>query len=189
MNRNTKRERKRTMKRNIAILIALVGLLALDFRASAEELKPTAAARTAKPAETATVNTSLKPGPKPKSAVPETKKLPTPGLIPVKPPVQPTSIAAQREIPPVDHGLSTYTVRKGDTLSAIARRYGLRTAKLRSLNRLLNPDKIQVGQRLRIPGASMARSAKPRKMKKPAIEGRSTAAADPTEIRLILGSK
>jgi len=173
------------MKRNTAILIALVGLLALVFRASAEELKPTAAARTAKPAQTATV----KPGPKPKSAVPETKKLPTPGLIPVKPPVQPTSIAAQREIPPVDQGLSSYTVRKGDTLSAIAHRYGVRTAKLRSSNRLLNPDKIQIGQRLRIPGASMARSAKSPKVKKSATEGRSAAAADPGEIRLILGSK
>jgi len=177
------------MKRNIAILITIPGLLALVFHASAEELKPTAAAPAAKPAETATVNPSVKPGPKPRSVVPEIKKLPTPGLIPVKPSVQPTSIAAQKEISPVAHGLSTYTVRKGDTLSAIARRHGLRTAKLRSLNRLLNPDKIQTGQRLIIPGAVMARSAKSPKTKKPATERRSTAAADPAEIRLILGSK
>ena len=45
----------------------------------------------------------------------------------------------------------TYTVRKGDTLSHIARRHGVRTDALASANAIKHPDHIEAGQRLRIP--------------------------------------
>jgi LysM repeat protein len=46
----------------------------------------------------------------------------------------------------------TYTVRRGDTLSAIGLRYGVSTWSLAQLNSIRNPSFIYVGQVLRIPG-------------------------------------
>jgi LysM repeat protein len=52
-----------------------------------------------------------------------------------------------------------YTVKKGDTLSAIARSHDVSVASIRTLNRL-SSDQIVVGQKLRIPAAPGA-SASP----------------------------
>lgn len=46
-----------------------------------------------------------------------------------------------------------YAVKTGDTLSAIAARYGLSTKELAALNGLEKPDHIQVGQKLQLPGS------------------------------------
>lgn len=45
---------------------------------------------------------------------------------------------------------STYTVKKGDTLSSIARSYGMSATTLRRLNGLEKTDKIQAGQVLKL---------------------------------------
>ena len=45
---------------------------------------------------------------------------------------------------------STYTVKKGDTLSSIARAYGISTTTLRKLNGLSADDRIKVGQSLKL---------------------------------------
>lgn len=45
---------------------------------------------------------------------------------------------------------TTYTVKSGDTLSTIARVYGTTVAKLQSLNNIKNPNKIYVGQKIKI---------------------------------------
>ena len=56
-----------------------------------------------------------------------------------------------------------HVVRRGETLSAIARRYGLSTAALVRHNRLADADRIDVGQRLTIPGtAPSPRTTKPK---------------------------
>ena len=55
-------------------------------------------------------------------------------------------IPTQRE----DDYLS-YTVRRGDTLSALARRYHTTVYQLVRLNDIADPDRIYVGQVLRIP--------------------------------------
>ena len=47
---------------------------------------------------------------------------------------------------------STYTVRRGDTLGAIARRLGTSVQALVSTNRISNPNRISPGQVLKIPG-------------------------------------
>lgn len=46
----------------------------------------------------------------------------------------------------------TYTVQPGDTLSSIANRYAVATEEIVIVNRLVNPDLLQVGQTLKIPG-------------------------------------
>lgn len=46
----------------------------------------------------------------------------------------------------------TYTVKKGDTLSKIAAKYGTTYQKLASYNGIADPNKISVGQVIKIPG-------------------------------------
>lgn len=55
--------------------------------------------------------------------------------------------------PPPSQG-TTYTVRPGDTLSGIAQRHGTTVQAIAQANGITNPDRIQVGQQLRIPGGS-----------------------------------
>lgn len=54
-------------------------------------------------------------------------------------------------------GTGTHVVRAGDTLSAVAVRYGTTTAALRRQNGL-SGSTIRVGQRLAVPGSSAARA-------------------------------
>lgn len=46
---------------------------------------------------------------------------------------------------------ATYTVKRGDTLSGIARKYGITVAALAAANSIDNPNLIHVGQVLKIP--------------------------------------
>ena len=63
--------------------------------------------------------------------------------------------------PPTPSG-QTYTVQRGDTLSSIARRFGVSTWALAQANGIRNPSFIYVGQVLRIPsGGSPAPPAPP----------------------------
>ncbi|MEO6414141.1 MAG: LysM peptidoglycan-binding domain-containing protein [Pedococcus sp.] len=56
---------------------------------------------------------------------------------------------------------STYVVRSGDTLSHIAARKGVSLAALLKANRLSTRSVLQVGQRIRIPGAGAASANRP----------------------------
>lgn len=56
---------------------------------------------------------------------------------------------------------TVYTVVKGDTLSAIARRYGTTYKKLAEYNGIANPNIIHVGQQIRIPVADEKPAVKP----------------------------
>ncbi|MEC1429933.1 N-acetylmuramoyl-L-alanine amidase [Bacillus subtilis] len=58
----------------------------------------------------------------------------------------------------------TYTVKKGDTLSEIAKEHGVSVASLQSLNGIKNPNLIKVGQVLKLTGSSTS-STKPSKKK------------------------
>ena len=55
-------------------------------------------------------------------------------------------------------GASTYTVKSGDTLSAIASRHGVSVANLKSWNGLTS-NNIKVGQKLKVKAASAAQSS------------------------------
>jgi putative chitinase len=54
-----------------------------------------------------------------------------------------------------------YTVQPGDTLSGIAARHGTTVGAIAQANGISNPDFIQVGQRLSIPGAAGSSSPAP----------------------------
>lgn len=57
-------------------------------------------------------------------------------------------------------GETVYTVVKGDTLSKIAGMYGTTYQKLAEYNGIANPDVINVGQKIRIPGTGSGASQK-----------------------------
>ncbi|MEC1900946.1 peptidoglycan-binding protein [Bacillus atrophaeus] len=54
---------------------------------------------------------------------------------------------------------STYTVKKGDTLSGIAKEKGVSLANLQSWNNIKNPNKISIGQVLKLKKASSSSSS------------------------------
>src|SRR3954464_2429149 len=54
-----------------------------------------------------------------------------------------------------------YTVRAGDTLGAIARRYNTSVAVLAELNEIANPNIIEVGQAITIPECNGASAPAP----------------------------
>ena len=45
-----------------------------------------------------------------------------------------------------------YIVQRGDTLSGISKRYNLKLASILAVNPKLSPDKVMVGQRIKLPG-------------------------------------
>lgn len=55
----------------------------------------------------------------------------------------------------------TYTVKAGDTLYSIARRYNVTVSQLASVNKITNPSLIRVGQVLSIPGKTTTPSPGP----------------------------
>jgi LysM repeat protein len=63
---------------------------------------------------------------------------------PAKPPATTTPA-------PTTPTYTSYTVKKGDTLSGIAKTYGTTVAKLVEINSIKDPDLIQIGQVLKIP--------------------------------------
>ena len=49
--------------------------------------------------------------------------------------------------------MATYTIKKGDTLSRIAKQYGTTVDELARLNNIANPNMIKAGATLNLPGA------------------------------------
>ncbi|MGD2353327.1 N-acetylmuramoyl-L-alanine amidase [Bacillus subtilis] len=68
-----------------------------------------------------------------------------------------TSSSSAKKSAPKASG-STYTVKKGDTLSEIAEKTGVSVAKLQSYNGIKNANKITVGQVLKLKGGSTSSS-------------------------------
>ena len=81
------------------------------------------------------------------SATPKHTKTPT-----VKPTLKPTvkPTAKPVKVTPVDVG-SSYVVGKGDSLSMIAKRHRVSVADIMVLNNISQPNKIRLGQKLKMP--------------------------------------
>jgi LysM repeat protein len=71
----------------------------------------------------------------------------------------PAPAAATPAAAPAAAPAATYTVVRGDTVSAIATRYGTTVAAIASANGLANPSLIRIGQVLSIPTSSSATAA------------------------------
>jgi N-acetylmuramoyl-L-alanine amidase len=82
------------------------------------------------------------------SAAPPPAPIPDPVVAP------PPASEPAPEPPATGGGSPTYTVQSGDTLSAIASRFGVTVSTLVATNNIANPDLIIVGQTLQIPGSS-----------------------------------
>jgi membrane-bound lytic murein transglycosylase D len=65
----------------------------------------------------------------------------------------PVPVKTQPEIQPVQQqpDYTSYTIRQGDTLSSIARRYNTTANDIAQYNNLTNKDAIKIGQKLKIP--------------------------------------
>ena len=74
-----------------------------------------------------------------------------PGVTASAPAVEPKPTPAptpEPVVPPVD---VEYQVKSGDTLLRIAYKFGISTAALQSYNSITNPNRISIGQSLKIP--------------------------------------
>jgi LysM repeat protein len=91
--------------------------------------------------------------------------MPPSAVQPEEAPVVPTPPPKVTEWPPSSS--SEYVIKKGDSLSKIAARYGLSTRELAALNGIDKPDKIRIGQKLTLPG-KMAAGSEPKPAAKPA---------------------
>jgi LysM repeat protein len=101
------------------------------------------------------------------SGRPNPGKVPTATLPAVLP--DPLIVSGTPAAPAAPSG-DTYTVKSGDTPSAIAERLGVSVDELMSLNSITDPTQLAVGQVLRIPSAKLATPA----------PGRTPAASTPT---------
>lgn len=74
---------------------------------------------------------------------------------PAAQPRQPRPVAVKPKMapPPIPAAASTYTVAKGDTLGHIAQRHGVSARDLIRLNNINEPNKLLVGQKIKIPAA------------------------------------
>ncbi|NJL36939.1 MAG: LysM peptidoglycan-binding domain-containing protein [Leptolyngbyaceae cyanobacterium SM1_4_3] len=84
-------------------------------------------------------------------------------VAPISPVVEPTlPLAAPIEPTPSESvRLSTYQVKSGDTLDAIARAYGITRRELAEVNQLTDPNWLQVNQSLAIPQSEPIALASP----------------------------
>ncbi|MGW5735745.1 MULTISPECIES: peptidoglycan DD-metalloendopeptidase family protein [Streptomyces] len=101
---------------------------------------------------------TAKPSEKPTSK-PTTPAKPAPDTVckDPKPPVKPTTPPVK---PKPSTSSTTYTVKKGDTLSGIAERHGLKLSTLLKLNpgKFPNPNVIKPGQKVTVKGTPKAHS-------------------------------
>lgn len=81
----------------------------------------------------------------------ETKTEEQPPVIPTPETTEPVKVEPPVEIKPV--AVSTpYTIAKGDTISGVALRYGLRWQDVLAVNPGISPNKLRVGQVIQLPG-------------------------------------
>jgi LysM repeat protein len=71
--------------------------------------------------------------------------------LPAPPPLVPPTSAPKNTPATTPVAARTHTVKKGENFFSIARRYNVDPKKLQSANPGVNPDRIQIGQTLKIP--------------------------------------
>jgi LysM repeat protein len=87
----------------------------------------------------------------PKPEQPAAKPVLQPIALKAAPPSKPVTAKPATPKPVAKPELKTYTVDKGDTVTYIARRFGVSSEALIKLNGITQPTKLQAGRKLRIP--------------------------------------
>lgn len=126
----------------VAFTAVLVARLAIGGGAPSDPAVGANASPTPTPSATAGAQASVAPVESP-SAEPTVGPSASPTLVPTE--TEPTPEPAPTSTP------ATYTVKSGDTLSAIAARFGTTVKKLAKLNEIEDPSRIRVGQVLILP--------------------------------------
>lgn len=70
-------------------------------------------------------------------------------------------VVAQVDVPQTPAADNIYVVQKGDSISKIAARHGVKTADILALNNIADPNKIIVGQKLLLPAYATPSQSKP----------------------------
>jgi LysM repeat protein len=124
----------------LIVVIAALAVVAARFPGPA---RPAGAGESQTPASSVLASSTLaSSAPSPPSATP----IPTPAATPTQSLSAPTAAASESA-----QGARTYRVKSGDTVSAIAARFGVSVAAIQQLNGIKEPRLLQVGQVLRIP--------------------------------------
>lgn len=72
-----------------------------------------------------------------------------PSLAPLPPTPSPTPVPLPKPSLPSSTNTTTYTVKQGDTITKIVKKYKLSTKSLLELNHIKDPNSIKVGQVLK----------------------------------------
>ena len=83
-------------------------------------------------------------------------------VVDVKPPTIDKKPITPPPSQPANYATTTYTVKSGDTVGAIANAHGLTKAQFIALNEIENPDKIKIGQKFKVPADGKPLPAGPR---------------------------
>lgn len=96
------------------------------------------------------------------------------------------AVSSNANVAPQQVNAVYYTVRPGDTLAAIAQRYGVTPAAIAQANGLTNWNFVWYGQRLQIPGATNVNGIKPpAPSAQPAAPSSNNAAAVPAAAPIV----
>jgi len=96
-------------------------------------------------------------------------------------PVDPAAVSAANAAgKPAATGETKYTVKAGESLSTIAKHFGLTTGDLAAKNNITDPRKIRPGQELTIPAGHVAKTGTKKKGKATATTPKDAAAPAPT---------
>lgn len=123
----------------VVLVTTLLTLAISGFRPSAPSSVAATAAPSSSPTPTPRQTAAISPAPSPR-----------PSLVPsATPPATPAASPSTAPTPQVAY--RTYRVRSGDTLGAIANRFGTTVRALADLNDIDDPSRLQIGQVLLIP--------------------------------------
>ncbi len=114
---------------------------------------------------------------------PKPTEPPAPQVV-MPPPMEPVVLPPVVMPPPVKAEpvqlTKTYTVKSGDSLSMIAKRFNVSTRDLMKMNKIASANKIRVGQKLTLPGYVNLNAPVPPRPKKAVVAKKVSHAAAPT---------
>ena len=146
---DTKTQKVKSPKNTMfgGVFWTVVGVHAIALGALATTSFATSSTKN-EPAESPKQTTNAEP------ASPQTAQATTPAPTQPTPTPTPKAAVAAKSTPPTTQSnksglIKTYTVKRGDTINSIAKRYKLRTDRLLKLNNIKDSNKIVVGQTLK----------------------------------------